>query len=169
MKKRTFYTFILIFLILLLTSKESFAYEAPKIIKIIKEEGISIRELPDSNSDIIDVVYSGYIYEVTDVNPVYYKIKLENGSIGWIYANKVKGWTKENIDSSKVKIILESGITTRYKAYDRSSEIVGLAKSNKEYEIQDVIFSHYQVTTPRDKIGWVYAGTSEEPWVQIME
>lgn len=169
MKKRASFIFLLTFVIAVITSGASFAYEAPKIAKIIKEDGITVRELPDSKSESVDVVYSGYVYEIIDVNPIYYKIELENGSIGWIYANKAKGWTKENNDSSKVKITLESGITTRYKAYDRDSEIVGIAKANQEYKIHDVIFSHYQVSTPRNKMGWIYIGTPDEPWIQIME
>lgn len=147
----------------------SHAYKTPKIIKILKSEGVVVRESIDKNSKIVDTVYEGYIYDVTDVHPSYYQIKLEDGSIGWIYANRSKQWTKEDNDGNKVTINLPSGITARYKAYDKNSEIVGIAKANQEYEIKNVAFSHYQITTPREKIGWIYAGTSASPWVHVME
>lgn len=159
----------LLFLLVSMFALNANAYEIPKVIKVMKDSGITVRQTIDSNSESLDSVYVDYLYDVIGVNVIYYKIRNENGVEGWVYNDSINNWTAENSDKTEVNILLESGITMRSEPYDSSSKIIGLAEFNKSYEILDVIFSHLKISTPRVQEGWIYIGRPGDMWIEEIQ
>ncbi|MFC1659660.1 hypothetical protein ACFL0U_03785 [Pseudomonadota bacterium] len=160
---------LLLFLLFLVLAFDVNAYEIPKVVKIRKDSGITVRATIDSNSEKLDSVYVDYLYDVIGANVIYYKIMNKKGIEGWIYNDSTNNWTSENSDKTKLQILLESGITMRNKPYDSTSQIVGLAKSEESYEILDVMFSHIKISTPRISEGWIYVGRPGDIWVEEIQ
>jgi SH3-like domain-containing protein len=158
--------FLLPFVLLTFLSTSANAYQTPKFIKIIKSSGVNVRSSIDSESEKVDSVYVDYLYDVIDANVLYYKIKTTNGVEGWVYNDSANNWISENKDKTKIKIILDSGITMRAMPYDSASRIVGLAEPGETYDILDVVFSHFKISTPRIPEGWIYVGRPGDMWIE---
>lgn len=163
---KKFYSVFAFFIAFFLVSSIANAYSVPQKIKIIKESGITVRNTINSASEKLDVVYYNYVYDVVDVNVMYYKVKNEVGVDGWIYNNSLENWVEELGDGDKVRVVLPSGITMRSEPYNKRSGIVGLVEPDEIYKVLDVRFSHFKIKTPNTAGGWIYAGRFNDLWVE---
>jgi len=90
LRKTSFYLSIIFLFISLLTA--SFAYQQYKNLKshdeaIVFTPTVTIKSSPDENSTDLFVIHEGLKLQLLDNISDWYKIKIPNGSIGWLNKN----------------------------------------------------------------------------------
>ena len=105
---------------------------SPELVRVVKDGGISVRELPKS-SNIVSQVYTGYTYPVIDSTVGYFKIKFSDSISGWVFANASQGWTA--VSANMLTIMNTGGITVRQSPFDSKSDVLGFAGQGKQYLI----------------------------------
>ena len=166
---KTVFSFVIIFMLFLPWSCQKVIKKAgiPEKITILKKEGISVRQAADSNAPVITSVFYKYQYQVIDGLPAWYKIKLPGGEYGWICANPAENWTEQQ--ENKVKILLKGGISLREEPYNKDSKITGVAAEQYTFDILETDYSHFKISLPDNKAGWIYAGKPGDPWVEFAQ
>lgn len=138
----------------------------PKKVKIIREGGITAREMVDKQSAVLGSTPKGYEYEVIEGFAAYYQIKFLDGKIGWISANPAENWTTLT-SPNQVKITHTSGITVRTEP-NKEAEVLGAAASGYTFELLAAEYIYLKVKLPEGKEGWIYIGKPNEPWVEYL-
>ena len=134
----------------------------PSKIKIVRDGGISVRNLPGAKGEIKRSVYKNDIYNVISGRPIYYKIIFLDQE-GWIGVNPEGKWTEIN-NNGKVTVLLKGGITIRTHPY-KKGEVLGVAAIQSSFDLLDIRYSYLEIELPNGETGWIYIGNDKMPWV----
>lgn len=140
-------------------------------VKVIKKGGISVRaDLRNKGNTFIGAARYGDVFDVYEelINSV--KISFGTNQQGWIYVGtKDDPWVK--ISDNSVEILHKGGITIREKPsyVKENNSRIGVAFDNNYYNLRDKYISYYYIMLPSGDRGWIYGGTLEDSWIEIVQ
>lgn len=149
-KLKYFFGFLLIFLMI----SQTFAYAAVSSIQnlpsylVATGDYVNIRKGPGTQYGIITQVNKNTLLNVLDKSGDWYKVKLQNGTIGWI-----AGWLTATPLLSSIKV--NANDVNIRKGPGTNYGIITQAKKDTALSVLDKSGNWYKVKLPNGTTGWI--------------
>jgi hypothetical protein len=137
----------------------------PSEIKVLRDGGITARATWQKDADKSGAVLKDRSYKVIDGLPGALRVKLADGTTGWISAGQDASWISLQ-PGRKVKIVHPGGISVREQPFDTASPALAGISEGRECEVLAIEYTHYLVRLSEGGQGWIFAGRKDDPWVK---
>ena len=153
------------------TPKPTATMKTTRQVRINEGNKPNVRSKPSTDGKIVGQAKSKQTYELLDTSGTWYKIRLEDGTEGWIASGmatiigatskpSAKATPKSTVAPGRVsKVRIKEEYNPNVKAMPSTyGEAVGRAKAGQEYEVLDTSRSWYKIRLEDGTEGWLYDG-----------